>query len=97
MRWHTSFVAEVPRADIGRCKTVSQIHGRVVVQLAQFRCYGEFRNWFVPNEKAVEAALYSSRFEPQRLAAWDERVRGRWRELGLEGEAPAIGEFHPEG
>ncbi|HUI18500.1 MAG TPA: UbiD family decarboxylase, partial [Alphaproteobacteria bacterium] len=26
-----------------------------------------------------------------------ERVRGRWRELGLEGEAPAIGEFHPEG
>jgi 3-polyprenyl-4-hydroxybenzoate decarboxylase len=26
-----------------------------------------------------------------------ERVRGRWRELGLEGDAPAIGEFHPEG
>ena len=25
-----------------------------------------------------------------------ERVKARWRELGLEGEAPEIGEFHPE-
>jgi len=42
---------------------------------------GDFSNWFVPNEKAVEAALYSSGFEPQRLAAWDERVAFRAKRL----------------
>ena len=42
---------------------------------------GDFSNWFVPNEKAVEAALHSSGFAPERIAAWDERVAFRARRL----------------
>ena len=35
---------------------------------------GDYSNWFAPNRRAIEDALFSAGFHPEFLAAWDDRV-----------------------
>jgi hypothetical protein len=35
---------------------------------------GDYSNWFAPNRKAVEEALWSAGFQPHYLASWDDRI-----------------------
>lgn len=61
----------VPLAQIDQCLTE--------IPLYRFYRYdelnpGDFSNWFSPNRRAVEDALWTAGFRPEFLAAWGDRI-----------------------
>ena len=42
---------------------------------------GDFSNWFSPNRRAIEDALWTSGFRPEFLAAWGDRIAFRGTRL----------------